>query len=469
MRAEALVLLAAVAVLLEACAGVTQAPMVQPGTVTSRAMSGEEAHEYRVSVQAGQALRVRVTQIGVDVVLGVAEPDGQLIVEMDSPTGALGEEAVSVVAAAAGDYVIRVRPYRVAAGRYQMHVEPLRASTAEDRQRATVYRTLFTARRLIDSGDPRQVTDGIAQLQQVMAGARASGDTDLAGASFTQLLITNARAAFDGLSLPSVEGSVTVYFSPGQDERARTLQGQLTRAVNYFSDRLGVQRTVVLAVLTRDDWPPLPNTPYGMPFSHAAESLVVMPATHAMFDEFTVGIRAQHSASEDVARAVRSTGVSLEDGVRLAGDAAMYHELGHILVPAYGIGQPNLWFGEFVATYMSHAYQADAAPDPRVPVFADLLRDWLASASQPTYTSLDDLERHYLSMDLVNYAWYQAQFETRAIEIYKTEGLAFLSRLKAALPLPEERALSASDLLARLERIGPGFVAWGESLAGRAR
>jgi len=63
----------------------------------------------RVPLRAGQALHVVAQQLGVDLVVTVSAPDGAPIVEMDSPNGANGPESVWIMAAADGEYAIRVR------------------------------------------------------------------------------------------------------------------------------------------------------------------------------------------------------------------------------------------------------------------------------------------------------------------------------------------------------------------------
>jgi hypothetical protein len=145
----------------------------------------------------------------------------------------------------------------------------------------------------------------------------------------------------------------------------------------------------------------------------------------------------------------------------------MYHELGHVFAAAYGIGRPNLWFGEFMAGYFAEAYRADAPDESRLQVFSDLLSEWLARGSKPVYTSLDDLERLYASMPASNYGWYQAQFEKRGKDVYREQGFSFIQRVRAALPASEGRALTVTEVLARLEKISPGFEAWARSLGHR--
>jgi hypothetical protein len=447
-----------------------QGPLLQPGTPVARAMESNEPHEYRVSVQAGQAVRVRVTQFDLDVAVVVVDPKGQPIVEVDSPTGAAGDEDVSVVAVTAGDYVIRVKPSKSPGGRYELRVEPPRTPTPEDRQRAELLQLLDSGGRLLNSDDAAQRADTVRRIQRAIATARKAGDTIASHALFGRLLGTDPRAALDSLDVPTMPGTVKVYHSRGYEARARSLQTQVTRAVDYYAKRLQIRPTIVMAVLAQEESQALSGNVYGFPWTDGGRwsSVVVMPATHPIFDEITVGIRQRPKASAAIAQAERATGLSLEDGIRLTADTIMYHELGHIFASAYGIGTPNLWFDEFVAHYFSEAYNADAAPDPRVPPFDKLINEPDGSGP-PKHTALEDLERLYSDVGPANYGWYQQHFARRAKAVYKTEGFAFLTRLKTALPSSESDRLPVSEVLSRLERLSPGFVAWAESLAALSR
>jgi hypothetical protein len=448
-----------------------QSPLLEPGTVTARAMPDEDVHEYRVSVQAGQALRVRVTQFGLDVVVAVFNPQGTQIVEVDSPTGSGGDEDVTVVAMDTGDHVVRVKPSKSPGGRYELRVESPRTPTLEDRQRAELLQLLYTSARLLESDDVAQRADTVRRIQQAIAAARRSGHTSAVHALFGRLLGADPRAALASLELPTVHGKVTVHYSRGHEARARTLQARLTRAADYFAERLQVRPTIVMAVLAREDADLLGGPVYGFPWSDGGRwsSIVVLPATHAIFDEIAATIGRQAKAATAIAQAEGKTGLSLVDGVRLAADSIMYHELGHIFASAYGIGDQNLWFGEFVAAYFAEAYKADVKPDPREPVFERLLGYGSDDSSPPTYTALEDMERVYGNMEPANYGWYQGQFTSRARAVYNAKGFAFLHDLKTVLPKSAGERLPVAEVLSRLEQISPGFVAWANSLAEQSR
>jgi hypothetical protein len=98
-------------------------------------LAGGRRHAYRISLGADQFLKVIVEQQGIDVVAQVSGPDGKQILEFDSESRPQGREEVSLVAEAAGSFLLIVRPKLdgAPAGSYEIRVEELRAATDNDR------------------------------------------------------------------------------------------------------------------------------------------------------------------------------------------------------------------------------------------------------------------------------------------------------------------------------------------------
>lgn len=73
-------------------------PKLNRGKPVASGLAGDQAHSYRVNLDTGEYLRVRVEQRGVDVALKITGPDGRQILEVNSQAGAQGTEAASLVA-----------------------------------------------------------------------------------------------------------------------------------------------------------------------------------------------------------------------------------------------------------------------------------------------------------------------------------------------------------------------------------
>ncbi len=112
-------------------------PHLELGQTVERMISGGEIHRFRISLNAGLYLRVAISQQGIDVTAAVLDPDGRKVARVDRPNGAYGMEPVSVIAEAAGEYQIEVRPasrFSAPAG-YVITASELRKATSDDMRR----------------------------------------------------------------------------------------------------------------------------------------------------------------------------------------------------------------------------------------------------------------------------------------------------------------------------------------------
>ena len=98
-----LILVAAVCFSEGIAAAEASAPIrLQPGRVISRSMSPLEHHEFVLDFQAGEVAVVTVRQLGIDVVLTVAGPDGRERHSVDRPNVEWGREMITAVADVTG-------------------------------------------------------------------------------------------------------------------------------------------------------------------------------------------------------------------------------------------------------------------------------------------------------------------------------------------------------------------------------
>jgi tetratricopeptide (TPR) repeat protein len=106
------------------------------GKPIERELAGAQSHAYQITLTAGQYLNVVVEQRGIDVVVTLLGPDGKLIAEFDSEIRKQGQETVSQVAEAAGDYrlVVQAKQKEAPTGRYEIRMAELRAAMEKDRE-----------------------------------------------------------------------------------------------------------------------------------------------------------------------------------------------------------------------------------------------------------------------------------------------------------------------------------------------
>jgi len=436
-----------------------------PGQPISTAMAGGDEHDYQVAGTAGRTLHVVIEQQGIDVIVSLIDPDGDVILDMDSPNGNSGPESIWLIPTKSGRYGIRVKTFDPnGAGRYELSVEPPRIPTRDDKLYAEAQAAMAVANRQIGGGGAQSRRAAINGLQRASVAARKAGKADVALSLNFQLLALDAKAALDGLGLRVglAEGIVT-YSSAGAEARTATLRQKLIPAIRFFESRLDVRPPVYLAVLDLRDWKFITTVPYGVPWSNMSTAAVVgMPAAHDFFG-LVPAMRKRGLPSETLAKRLSASGLSLEQAMRASADEVMFHELGHNYAAAYGISAPNNWFGELLATYFADVYRIETRSNSLAPILDDVGREMFAKVT-PEHTSLDDFERLYLSVGVENYVWYQRRFEERAEEVYKTQGFAFVARIRDLFPKDTPR-MRVDDVLARLETVSPGWKDWAERLA----
>ena len=92
-----------------------------------RELKGGDTHSYRIQLNAGQFLHVRVEQENIDVVTSAFGPDGKQLTESDSPNDRWGSEPIIFVATTSGEHRIEIRsPYNTApVGSYRIKIVAL--------------------------------------------------------------------------------------------------------------------------------------------------------------------------------------------------------------------------------------------------------------------------------------------------------------------------------------------------------
>jgi hypothetical protein len=264
------------------------------------------------------------------------------------------------------------------------------------------------------------------------------------------------------LGIAPAGGAVPVYASARYEARGQALGADVAAALDFLEAAFGVRPPVVVAVLDADDWGRVTPAPYGLPHFHqGAPNVVVLGATSENEAVEDLRGRLDHASADDRQR-VQRAGLSWDEASGRLLELVAYHELGHIYTHALGIAPHRRWFSEMLATFFGYAFMRSERPEDAV-VWEGVLGA-LNSSPSPAHTSLADFEELYVRVGVANYQDYQAAFHTRVAEVYDAQGLGFIERVRAALPAGTGEDLTTDALLARLERIEPGFHTWAERL-----
>src|SRR6266511_2267148 len=151
---------------------------LEPGKPVERELSGGQSHFYKISMTAGQYLRINVSQRGIDALVALFTPDGKNIGEVDDVHTTVGSETVSAIAEAAGAYGIEVRSANKTAqtGRYEIKIGVLREAIAEDEYRVAAD-SLFREARQLRKGTLEAKRKSIEKYEEALGLYRRAGDS----------------------------------------------------------------------------------------------------------------------------------------------------------------------------------------------------------------------------------------------------------------------------------------------------
>jgi CHAT domain-containing protein/tetratricopeptide (TPR) repeat protein len=143
-----------------------------------REMAGGQTHSYRVSLNAGQYVRVAVDQKGIDVAMTLFGPDESNLAEIILPNTLQGRKVIIAVTAAAGNHRLEVRSQKkdAAAGKYEVQLLDLREATAEDRTRVAIRKLVAEASNLRLQGTAQSLNLALEKLQQALPLIRSIRD-----------------------------------------------------------------------------------------------------------------------------------------------------------------------------------------------------------------------------------------------------------------------------------------------------
>ncbi|HEX9163977.1 MAG TPA: CHAT domain-containing tetratricopeptide repeat protein [Thermoanaerobaculia bacterium] len=129
-------------------------PELHAGSVAEHTIGGKQKDVYKFALDAGQTARVTVEQKGIDVILRVADRDGNSLIDTDDEMRTTGREQTLVVADAAADFQLIVTPVfpRVPAGNYAISVTDVRPATDKERSLFQALELNTKAVRLNDAG-----------------------------------------------------------------------------------------------------------------------------------------------------------------------------------------------------------------------------------------------------------------------------------------------------------------------------
>jgi len=216
---------------------------------------------------------------------------------------------------------------------------------------------------------------------------------------------------------------------------------------------------LALLVLNPEDWNKRqPTISYGTPFADlgavhfaAGTAKPVIKALEPMFTNCSSRLK------KSLMSAVGKKEAAFSSAVQTFLDNLVVHEFTHGFCEKRRINFGAAWFSEFFANYTAYAFlkRFEAEYSKELRIFETLSRIFY-EGGRPIikHMSLEDFERLYVRVGLLNFVWYHGKFFIGIFESYSKYGESFISNLIDTFEVTD-------DILAqRIGRSCKGFEQW---------
>ena len=234
-----------------------------------------------------------------------------------------------------------------------------------------------------------------------------------------------------------------VYFSTGNDVRAKTVAERMDRVLEYYNKLIAFEPEVTLLILNPVDWPKHTTFPvYGMPhYDDKRNLLIIASENNEFWKSFIPPIE---QLPKELADKISSTYVDENGDLTMQAffDLLAIHEIGHAYHFQAGINVQRMWMGELYCNIMLHTYIAKNEPEqlPVLTVFPQMVI--AAGKEEYKFTSLTDVEERYEEIGQKfpkNYGWYQCRWHSAAGNIYDAGGADTFVKLWNAFSSQKEK------------------------------
>jgi hypothetical protein len=244
--------------------------------------------------------------------------------------------------------------------------------------------------------------------------------------------------------LAALDGYKTkVYFSSGNDERAKTVAERMDKVLEFYKKVIAYEPEVTLLILNPTDWPKLTTFPvYGMPhYDYKRDLLIIASENNAFWNSF---IPPTNQLPKELADQISSTYVDENSDLTMQAffDLLAIHEIGHAYHFQARLNVQRMWMGELFCNILLHTYIAENEPEQlsALTVFPQMV---IAGGKEEyKFTSLTDIEERYEEIGQKypkNYGWYQCRWHSAAGNIYDAGGVEAFVKLWDAFSAQKEK------------------------------
>lgn len=254
----------------------------------------------------------------------------------------------------------------------------------------------------------------------------------------------------------------TIYFSPGNEARAKDIAVFMDNAGRYFHKELKFTPKVKLFILDPQHWKQYADFPvYGMPHNIDWVRLAIATKDNAFWQSFLPPLdKLPPALVERINTAYRKPDGSYS--MQPFFDLLALHEMGHSYHGQAGLKMHRKWMQELFVNIMLHTYVAEKQPEllPALTTFPEMVVG--AGSAEYRYTSLADFESNYddagKGMTAKNYGWYQSNLHHAAKKIYDAGGKQVIKKLWKALKKHREEMSNEAFVAMLQKEVHPGVA-----------
>jgi len=252
---------------------------------------------------------------------------------------------------------------------------------------------------------------------------------------------------------------VQTYYSPGTRERASKLASMADRSYAFLKGFFKADADLSLLVLDSDDWNKrLPAVPYGLLVTEmGAIQLAAETETPAIKALLPVFDNCPEALKRSLASDVGSGETAFTKALQTWLDNFIVHEFTHGFCEKRRIRFGAAWLSELFADYTTYAFLKRFKAEYKKELsIGEIVPKIVYKGGRPLikHTSLEDFERLYARVGLLNYVWYHGKFLIGVFELYSKYGESFINNLIDTFEVTD-------DIIAK--RIGvscKGFEQW---------
>jgi hypothetical protein len=194
--------------------------------------------------------------------------------------------------------------------------------------------------------------------------------------------------------LTALDGYKTkVYFSTGNDVRAKTIAERMDRVLEFYNNLITYEPEVTLLILNPVDWSKHTTFPvYGMPhYDETRDILIMASEDNEFWNSFITPI---DQLPKELADKISSIYVDENGDISMQAffDLLSMHEMGHAYHFQGDINVQHMWMGELFCNILLHTYIAENEPEQLsvLTVFPQMV---IAGGKEEyKFTSLTDIE-----------------------------------------------------------------------------